>query len=356
MVRFWCAISTCRWIPRCAVADSAVANYSEPVALGAVMRSLAVGRVEESRSSDFHPGEYVTGMFGWQDYAVVDAEAIERKVGGCGLAHLDIAWRPRPRWDRLFRPPGDWPAQGGRDRGRVDGSGSGRVMRRSDRQDQGVSFPSALLAGLTRCVCVARSSATTPPSTTGPTILSQHSMLPALRASMSTSTTRPALSAIPSCDVSRSVHGWSSAARRPSRAGIRHPRDHGSSVIFSSNAHECRGFWSLTMSSAVPRRCGISRAGCATDRSAIARLLDGIEQAPGSIAGLYRGENLGKRPIRSLRMSCLETPSLRKPLGVRDYVAMADAVLYAMRDEPQALTSVAHLPHRRRILGSGCRV
>jgi NADPH-dependent curcumin reductase CurA len=33
---------------------SAVANYSDPVALGAVMRSLAVGRVEESRSSDFH--------------------------------------------------------------------------------------------------------------------------------------------------------------------------------------------------------------------------------------------------------------------------------------------------------------
>ena len=64
---------------------SAVANYSEPVALGAVMRSLAVGRVEESRSSDFHAGEYVTGMFGWQDYAVVDAEAIEREVGGSGL-------------------------------------------------------------------------------------------------------------------------------------------------------------------------------------------------------------------------------------------------------------------------------
>src|SRR3954447_6927637 len=61
---------------------SAVANYSDPVALGAVMRSLAVGRVEESRTSDFHPGEYVTGMFGWQDYAVVDAEAIEREVGG----------------------------------------------------------------------------------------------------------------------------------------------------------------------------------------------------------------------------------------------------------------------------------
>ena len=59
---------------------SAVANYSEPVALGSVMRSLAVGRVEASRNSSFHPGEYVTGTFGWQDYAVVDAEAIERRL------------------------------------------------------------------------------------------------------------------------------------------------------------------------------------------------------------------------------------------------------------------------------------
>jgi NADPH-dependent curcumin reductase CurA len=64
---------------------SAVANYSEPVPIGTVMRSVAVGRVEESRDSDFHPGDYVTGMFGWQDYAVVDAAAIERKVGASGL-------------------------------------------------------------------------------------------------------------------------------------------------------------------------------------------------------------------------------------------------------------------------------
>jgi NADPH-dependent curcumin reductase CurA len=111
----------------------AVASYSESVALGAVMRSLAAGRVEESRNSDFHPGEYVTGMFGWQDYVAVDAKAIERKVGGSGLpistslgvlgvngltayfALLDIG-------------------------GGIDGGGSGRVMRRSDRQDQGVPY------------------------------------------------------------------------------------------------------------------------------------------------------------------------------------------------------------------------
>jgi NADPH-dependent curcumin reductase CurA len=64
---------------------SAVANYAEPVPLGGVMRSPAVGRVEESRHQDFRPGEFVTGLFGWQDYAVVDASAIQRKVPGTGL-------------------------------------------------------------------------------------------------------------------------------------------------------------------------------------------------------------------------------------------------------------------------------
>jgi len=59
---------------------SDVANYSEPMPLGAVMRALAVGRVEASRHSDFKPGEYVTGMFGWQDYAAVEVKVIQRKV------------------------------------------------------------------------------------------------------------------------------------------------------------------------------------------------------------------------------------------------------------------------------------
>jgi len=60
------------------VAD--VGNYSQPVGLGEVMRALAVGRIEASYVDDYRPGEYVTGMFGWQDYAVVDAAPIERKV------------------------------------------------------------------------------------------------------------------------------------------------------------------------------------------------------------------------------------------------------------------------------------
>jgi NADPH-dependent curcumin reductase CurA len=59
---------------------SETANYSEPVGLGEVMRAFTVGRVAASRHSDFRPGEIVTGMFGWQDYASIDVKAIQRKV------------------------------------------------------------------------------------------------------------------------------------------------------------------------------------------------------------------------------------------------------------------------------------
>ncbi len=59
---------------------SAVANYSEPVPLGGVMRSVAAGRVVESRHPDWRAGDLVTGMFGWQDFAAVDAAAIQTRV------------------------------------------------------------------------------------------------------------------------------------------------------------------------------------------------------------------------------------------------------------------------------------
>ena len=59
---------------------SAVANYSEPVAIGGVMRSLAASRVVASRHPDFRVGDLVTGWFGWQDYAAVPAQAVESRV------------------------------------------------------------------------------------------------------------------------------------------------------------------------------------------------------------------------------------------------------------------------------------
>ena len=59
---------------------SAVANYSEPVPIGGVMRAFATGRVEQSGHPDFVPGELVTGLFGWQDYALVEPHTIQRRV------------------------------------------------------------------------------------------------------------------------------------------------------------------------------------------------------------------------------------------------------------------------------------
>lgn len=92
---------------------SATANYSEPVALGEVMRSLAVGDVVASRHPDFAVGQVLMGMFGWQELAVVTPDAVWRTVteedlprslalGVLGLNGL-TAWagmhrvlRPRP--------------------------------------------------------------------------------------------------------------------------------------------------------------------------------------------------------------------------------------------------------------------
>lgn len=64
---------------------SAVANYAEPVAVGAVMRSLSTGRVVVSRDAGYHAGDLVTGWLGWQEYACVRPQAIQRKLLPSGL-------------------------------------------------------------------------------------------------------------------------------------------------------------------------------------------------------------------------------------------------------------------------------
>ena len=59
---------------------SAVANYATPVAIGEVMRSFAAGMVVASRHPGFAEGDKVMGMLGWQDYAISDGASITRKV------------------------------------------------------------------------------------------------------------------------------------------------------------------------------------------------------------------------------------------------------------------------------------
>lgn len=59
---------------------NAVGNYSEPVALGAVMRAFAAGEVLASGDERYSPGDLVTGLFGWQTHALVEADRIDHKV------------------------------------------------------------------------------------------------------------------------------------------------------------------------------------------------------------------------------------------------------------------------------------
>jgi NADPH-dependent curcumin reductase CurA len=59
---------------------SPVANYSEPVGIGEVMRSFAAGEVIASKHPGFAVGDKVMGMLGWQEYALAEPGAITRKV------------------------------------------------------------------------------------------------------------------------------------------------------------------------------------------------------------------------------------------------------------------------------------
>ena len=56
------------------------ANYSTPVPIGGVMRSLAVGIVEASRHPHRAVGEHLYGWFGWQDYCTATDESVLRRV------------------------------------------------------------------------------------------------------------------------------------------------------------------------------------------------------------------------------------------------------------------------------------
>ncbi|OZI77843.1 NADP-dependent oxidoreductase [Bordetella genomosp. 12] len=59
---------------------NAAANYADPVAIGAVMRAFAAGEVIASRNDALPQGTRVMGMLGWQDYAVTDGSDLRRIV------------------------------------------------------------------------------------------------------------------------------------------------------------------------------------------------------------------------------------------------------------------------------------
>jgi NADPH-dependent curcumin reductase CurA len=59
---------------------NAAANYSEPVGIGEVMRAFAAGTVIASRNTAYAEGDRVMGLLGWQEYALSDGDSITRRV------------------------------------------------------------------------------------------------------------------------------------------------------------------------------------------------------------------------------------------------------------------------------------
>ncbi len=143
------------------------ATYREAVTAGSVMAGGAIAEVVESKAPGFAPGDLVFADTGWQDYVALPAKRLHQ--GAQGRADDASAQRLRHRRPhRLLRPAAHRRAEGRRDRGRLGGGRLGRLHRRADRQDQGLPRrrhrrrPGQVrLAG-------ARSSASTPPSTTRP--------------------------------------------------------------------------------------------------------------------------------------------------------------------------------------------
>ena len=54
-------------------------NYLPPVPVGDVMRAIAVGEIVDSRHPDYAVGETVSGVFGWQHYAASDGSNVMRR-------------------------------------------------------------------------------------------------------------------------------------------------------------------------------------------------------------------------------------------------------------------------------------
>lgn len=55
-------------------------NYAPPVPIGSVMRSLAAGEIVESKHPDFPVGTLLSGWFGWQEQCVATPDAVVRKI------------------------------------------------------------------------------------------------------------------------------------------------------------------------------------------------------------------------------------------------------------------------------------
>jgi NADPH-dependent curcumin reductase len=277
---------------------AAVANYSTPVGIGEVMRSFAAGTVVSSRHPDYAVGENVMGMLGWQEYAVSDGSAITRKVketdlplslslGILGLngvtAYFGLLDLGEPR-------PGDTVVvstaagavgsavgqiaklSGCRTVGLTGGAVKTRLCRDEFEYDAAIDYKSDNLSEALRSSCP-RGIDVYFDNTAGAI---SDAVLPQLAVG----------ARIVICGTA-SVASWDPPPTGPRverNLLVKRARMSGFLVFDYRHRYE----------EAIARLAAWVREGHIRYREDI---VEGIENCPGAIAGLYRGENLGKRLI-----------------------------------------------------------
>jgi NADPH-dependent curcumin reductase CurA len=278
---------------------NAAANYSEPVGIGEVMRSFAAGRVVASRHPGFAEGDRVMGMLGWQDYAIADAKAIRRKVtedgmplslslGVLGLNGLTAYFalteigQPRPGDTVVVSTAagavGSAVGQiakimGCRTVGIAGGESKARLCREEFGYDAAIDYRAPAFEQDLAAACAS-----------GIDVYFDNT---AGRISDVALTHLARRARIVICGTA-SVASWA-----PWPSGPRVERH----LLNKSARMEGFLIWDYEhrAQEAVTRLAGWIRDGRLRYREEI---LDGLAQAPDAIAGLYRGENLGKRLIR----------------------------------------------------------
>lgn len=278
---------------------NAAANYSEPVGLGEVMRSFATGRVIRSRHSSYPEGALVMGLLGWQDYAVTDGSPVKRiiketdlplslSLGVLGLngltAYFALKTLGEPKAGETIvvstaaGAVGSIVGQLARRQGcRTVGITGGKVKRElclnEFQFDAAIDYREPGLDDALRAACP-----------DGIDIYHDNTSGPITDAVLRQINRNARIIICGTASIAN-WDPWPDGPRVERHLLVKRARMAG----FLASDHEDR------YDEAVSHLAAMVRSGDLHYREEI---LDGLEAAPGSIADLYQGKNLGKRLIR----------------------------------------------------------
>lgn len=278
---------------------NAAANYSEPVGLGEVMRSFATGRVIRSRHSSYPEGALVMGLLGWQDYAVTDGSPVKRiiketdlplslSLGVLGLngltAYFALKTLGEPKAGETIvvstaaGAVGSIVGQLARQQGcRTVGITGGKVKRElclnEFQFDAAIDYREPGLDDALRAACP-----------DGIDIYHDNTSGPITDAVLRQINRNARIIICGTASIAN-WDPWPDGPRVERHLLVKRARMAG----FLASDHEDR------YDEAVSHLAAMVRSGDLHYREEI---LDGLEAAPGSIADLYQGKNLGKRLIR----------------------------------------------------------